>query len=607
MNFKRRHIHYLGKDDRLDKIFKSLPINSFIDKGRCGNGGTFLEIYNYLRCSIIIVPNVTITKDKTYPDDKPHEDRLFAIHGDITKEEVKGFLIRRDEAQKIITTPAGLEKVLWAAKKLKMLDEIHNDWFLLLDEAHSAITETHREDVIEVFRHVWDFKKICLISATPFYFTNPKIYELEHHHIKLTENIGVVNLVKSVSVKATVKSMIEESDNNDSKYFIFYNSVTEIASLLEALDLDDCRIYCAKGDKDENLIKLGDNKQYWREQPKNSDFAKINFFTTTAFEGWDMNIPDSVMIVATDIHKPHTLVGIDKCVQALGRARKVVKAYYHIFNDKGRVAFKSLEVIQANYTKTAKRLLSDYIDHLEDAKANGFKPILDTRIEKFCDNPETNPTFNTYKLDRVVNEEYNREVYNHKDFIAKRWAEFYYEPNPMVSNLKWESTRDAKRKSKAKQLEEDYNKIIALKDGKIMFFLSGNPVDNIKKKKNPLAYRASEYLSKEEMKALKHNPKKVEAELIKKEISNKKNQLQKLVGLHFKTGNRYTKEAIVKKLQELYLDVDYRNKKGEPQVALATHIKHFFEVEDCKLRMKDGKYANGFQLNRPTFTLKMAS
>lgn len=605
MNFKRRHVHYLGKDDRLDKIFKSLPVNSFIDKGRCGNGGTHLEIYNLLRCSIIIVPNITITKDKAYPDDKPHEDRLFAIHGDITQEEVRDFLKPRYKAQKIITTPAGLKKIIWAAEQLNMLNELHNDWFFLLDEAHSAITETYRDDIIEVFKHLWDFKMICLISATPYYFSDTKIYEMQHHKVKLTEKIGIVNLVKSVSVKAELKSMIEESADNNHKYFIFYNSVTEIASLLETLDLNDCRIYCAKGEKEENLIKLGGNKQYWREQPKNSDFAKINFFTTTAFEGWDMNIPDCVMIVATDIHKPHTLVGIDKCVQALGRARKEVKAYYHIFNHRNNKTFKSLEKIKEYYTKEGLNLLNKYKEYLQEAEANGFKPRYDDRIEKYCDNPKTNPIFNTYRLDQVVNEEYNREVYNHKDHIAVRWKEFYYEPNPRVSTIKWESKRDIIRKSKANQLKDDYDAIIEFKESKALFILS-NPVDKIKKR-NPLAYRASKHLSKAEMKALNHNPKKVEAALIKKENAKKNIQLIKLVDLNFKTGARYTKEAIADKLQELYLEVDYRNKKGEPQVALATHIKEFFETVDCKIRMKDNKSANGFELTRPTFHLKMVA
>lgn len=599
MNFKQNHYYSLKPDELLNKILTALPVNSFINKGRCGNGGTYIELYNYSRNSIIVVPNVAITKDKAYPDNKPPEQRLFAVHGEATREAVKDFMEKGYSAQKIITTPSGLNKILWAASELKISDRLYKEWFIMIDEAHSAVTETYRDDVMEIFEHFWDFENKCIISATPYYFSDPKIYELTHHKVIIEGSIGTVNLIGASNVSATLKEMIVNLKDKGSKLFIFYNSVTEIAKLLKAMKLEDCRIYCSEDKDGENFKKLGEYQKYWRKQPRNSEFTGVNFFTTTAFEGWDMNIEESIMITATDINKPHTLVGVDKCVQAVGRARKKVKHCIHITNHRNIQSFKSLDTIKEYYTKEANKLYSRYLEHMNEAKEQGFKPEYDIRIERYCDDAKTHPKINTYKLDRVINEEFNREIYNHISFIAKAWEQFYYKVKIHKSNAKWESKRDEERISKADILRRDYLKITE----EPLFFLGISQKDTIQRT-NPLAYRASLHLNQKEMEELKYSNKKVEAELIKRENDKKKIQLIKLIDLNFKAGNRYTKAHITEVIQHLYDSIEMMNKKGEPAKAKATDIKLFFEPTPCKINEK-GKYVNGFILNRPTFHLKM--
>ena len=134
-NFKSITIHKVDKTAYLDKIFAYIPVNAFINKGRCGIGATTLEIKNAGRCSIIVSPTIGILKDKV----KSHPE-LFIVYADVSYDEVKDQLALRLPAQKIMTTPEGIKKVISAAQELGMLGELHNKWFLMLDECHTFIS-----------------------------------------------------------------------------------------------------------------------------------------------------------------------------------------------------------------------------------------------------------------------------------------------------------------------------------------------------------------------------------------------------------------------------------------------------------------------------------
>lgn len=63
--FKTTTIYQTEITTRLDKIMPNgLPSNAFINKGRCAIGGTYMEIINKRRPSIIVVPNINILIDK---------------------------------------------------------------------------------------------------------------------------------------------------------------------------------------------------------------------------------------------------------------------------------------------------------------------------------------------------------------------------------------------------------------------------------------------------------------------------------------------------------------------------------------------------------------
>ena len=603
--FKSFNTFELGPKQYLDVLFKELPSNAFINKGKCANGATQLETSNLNRCSLVVEFNTHIVNDKVYPDDRPHEERLFAVHAEVTRDQVKEFLNKRLKASKIITTPAGVKKVITAAIELGMLKELYQKWFFCFDEIHSIITEDYRKDFYYAFNQFWEFKAKCMISATPYQFDYYRMKELDYIKIKITESVGLVNLVRAKSVRASLKYIIEDGLNNDSKYFLFINCVTEIVKLLELLKLEDCRIFCSDGNNKENFQKLGEYLKFWRKQPKNDDFAKFNFFTTTSFEGWDMNIENAVVIVATDIHKSRTLVGIDKCVQALGRARKTTKALYHVFNDRNIPNYKSLKDIKASNFKQAKMIYNTSKICYNEAKATGNKFMMTSSVEKFCSITDSGLKFNPIKVEQINYKDWINEIYNHRNFINQMWQNYYYETEPWDCERKLDTTRAMARRSKSEQLKLDYLELLHCKKDNIFSF-SQNVANNIKKN-NPLAYDASLILNEKQMEELKYNVKKITEKVILLKEDQKRIKLFKLINLNFKTGFRYPKTFITNKLTEIFTELEVKNGKGQLWIPLATHIKKFFDVNECKIPVPGGKPTNGFQLIRSTFELKLAA
>ena len=96
--FNSFYPYTIGPTDYIDKVFTYLPANAFINKGRCGIGGTTLELNNKNRCSIIVAPTVGILKDKK----KSHPD-LFIVWADVSVEDVKEQLAKREPHQKMMS------------------------------------------------------------------------------------------------------------------------------------------------------------------------------------------------------------------------------------------------------------------------------------------------------------------------------------------------------------------------------------------------------------------------------------------------------------------------------------------------------------------------
>lgn len=606
--FKTHTIYTIDPIDYLDKIFTVLPSNAFINKGRCGIGGTTLEINNKNRCSIIVSPTVGILIDKK----KSHPD-LFIVWAKVTLEEVKAELALKKPGQKFMTTAEGSRKVIEAAVELGMLEELYYKWFFLLDECHSYITEDYRKGILRPFDYFWQFKSKSIISATPYFFSDERFWQLDYHEVRFTREIGTVTLVDCVSVPATLKDLIIQAQTQKGRLHIFLNSVTEIVLTAKRLGLIDFNIYCANDKDGVNLRKLGDLKSHYKEQPDTNNFAKVNFYTSRYFEGWDLkDDEDAVMVLVSDIHCLHSKVSVGmKLKQAAGRIRIPNPQIIHLTNHhRNYQPSKSLKTLEEEYYAEATFKLKQHQDYLEYKRERNEQPTKNPDIENYADvaYKTQEATLNKLKLDQLINHAHSHEVYNNILLIEEEWVKGYFKVNVVTSKIQLETTTSMKRKSKAQQLKEDYLAIKASKQEKSFYF--GETVEDRIKVTNPLAYKAALLLDESVMDSLKYNPKQVNIEVIRASNVSQEKKLMQLLADEFKQGTRDTVDNIKTRLQRIYNLLDLRNPRtGKCLIAYATDLdtNGWFDIHPSKEDTGKDRLENGFIIMRARFSVRVAA
>ena len=295
----------------LSEVISDLPTNCVFDKGAVGCGGTTLAI-NSKENYVIFVPFVSLVNNKVN-----QHDNLFAVKEGVTVQAIKDY-VNAAETIKIITTYDSLSKVVEA------LGEAVNSVNLLIDELHLLFTQyTFRKEAVQSVLDLYtNFKTYCFMTATPV---------KEKYTLKEIKNIPVVKAkwnntaetkvasVKCENVEGTVCAMINQHLDNkgtDNLYF-FVNSVDFINKVVEICNLDNnnSRMICSQSNSGKRKLKLAISDT--SSEPK-----KINFITSTAFEGCDLYDENGRIIIISDGTKAHTLTDIStSLLQIAGRIR----------------------------------------------------------------------------------------------------------------------------------------------------------------------------------------------------------------------------------------------------------------------------------------------
>jgi hypothetical protein len=614
--FKTTTTYVVNPKTLLNKIFPDgLPVNAFIDKGRCAIGATYDEIMRKSRCSIIVVPNISIIHNKhlSHPD-------LDVVYGEKSYKDVEDMLRVPKLGQKFMTTPEGMKKIMEAAEKLGRLNELKRKWFLLLDEAHTFITENYREDILLPFKYFWMFDNKSIISATPYFFSDKRFQSLDFHQVKFDAPLGTVRLINSKSVVGTLDYILKHLDEFPGNLHIFYNSVKEIVNAIKRAAITDFTVCCANDKDGENMKTLGEYVANFVEEPSTDTYKKVNFYTCKYFEGWDLFDKDATAILVTDVHKQHTKVAVGmKGKQAIGRVRenkeKQSNLYQiiHITNHSNNKSMKTAEQFKKEFSLEAELLIKQNEERVMFYNEQGRKVFEDERLIKFADiDKETKlATLDTMKLDQQINEAANTEIYNHIDFIKKDWEDSYFEVVVEHVDFKVETGTSIKRKSGSAQLKEGYQTLVNSKvtqQTKGIFNIISSVESDIKGS-NPLAYQAYKLLDEEKMSELKYNVKKVQAAVIVKENNLVEVKLMKLLNNAFRVSLFYTNDEIKRKLQTIYNDLNIRENNGNIKVAIANQIEESgrFETHITKRKNNKGVYEHGRVILRPQFALRMAA
>ena len=597
--------------DYMDEAFDVIPSNAFINKGRCGVGGTHLEL-NTDRNTILVVPNTSVIIDKKSEKDKNgilEYPNLFPVYKGVTPRNIADYMLSDIPYKKIMTTPDSLHKIIKAAGS--DTDKLFSDNFLLMDESHTVITETYREAMLKAFEQCFSFKNRAYISATPYYFTDPRMKDLNYYRIIFDKPLGTVEVVNTESIEACLRFMLTNAHECPGNLHIFYNSVTEIAEIIRYAGITDCNVFCA--DRQENKDKIG---QFFNSQPTNGQYKKINFYTTSHFEGWSLREVTPTIILVTDVYRPHTRVGIsNKGVQAIGRQRvdyrnpETLPKIYHVTNHRNKPEFKNLREFENDYLREAKCDIDRYNEDLKkygEASNSNKIEYMKTIAEI---NEETGQAkINNSKIDQLINESACNEEFNHLCHIKAAWERAGYETDmrKYEETIKKDTEQRERKRLTSKSIQDILSDFEALEPkNTCTFFRNEEHEQQLKQLKNkyPALYKAYQMLTREEIKATQYNVKEIEKLVILKNNKSLGMKILKLLPLYFVVGKRYTKEEVKRKLQKIYDETGYEKKATAAQI----DNPKWYDVKPCKVKNKQGNYDNGFEIIRMNFKLLVST
>ena len=541
-----------------------LPSKVLINKGKVGCGGTTVALTDN-RDTIVCVPFVNLIKNKC-----KQNKEVLGVYSGVTVDKINEYV----ETHKI-------KKIMCTYDQLPRLASIVGyNYFLLVDELHLLFLQyIFRDTAIRgVLNEYKNFKDWAFLTATPIEseFMLDELKDIPVYNIEWESKREItVEAVKCDSVKSTIASIIEKFLNNEieGNAHIFVNSVKFIATMIKYFDFEEtqCRAIWSKNNKEYKNYCAGIPNSDTLSKPK-----KINFYTSTCFEGCDLYDEDGKIFIVSDSSKAQTLLDISTSIrQIAGRIRNTkYDKIYHLFSntryntDLSYEEFKEYALNEAEEAKKyASRINSD-AELLKGTKSseyvylykneNGFefdKNLILIDIFNYKNN-------NTYSLSVNMLNEYAK------------------------NNIKVNLTSDDKKikiASKTITWKEYVKRYCELKKSE---YYIGEELELIEEK-YPFIKAAYELFGDTLVDMRIDNVKRA---VIAKD--DKKNQSEKIIYLlrtcdGFKEGTFTTGKKIKEILQTIY------DKAGFDKKATISDFRNYAELKPANKRI-DGKQVNGY-------------
>lgn len=288
--------------EKLSNLIKDFPDNCYVNKQITGCGGTTLVLRNAVNY-VVLVPYINLLKSKV-ADNQDIVD-LIGVYGETDSEEITAYLESGAEPKKIVCTYDSLPKLLrtkgFNPKAFK----------LLVDEAHTLVNlGSFKAATCEfVLQNYTKFESYVFLTATPTkreYFPealiNVPLCTIQWDDVRNVK-FNLQNIEQGIGLNNALFGLCYDylMQKIEGNAHIFYNSVSEIASVLNKLkevvdketgknlfDPNDIRVVCSKSGTNQKTFnsRLGTK---WASIADITDpVRKINLYTSTAFEGADV-------------------------------------------------------------------------------------------------------------------------------------------------------------------------------------------------------------------------------------------------------------------------------------------------------------------------------
>lgn len=582
----------------LSEHYSEIPSNCVFNKVATGCGGTTLEIENRNRNSIITVPLAEMIDNKAnqYPNDRtPEGFRLLGVKEGVYKADIVNYL-KENKIHKIIVTYDSLPKVIEAIEELNQ--QPLNEYFLLIDEVHYIMNNyTLRKDAVRRLLETYKrFDRWCFMTATPNEdeFTLEELKDVPVEVAKMPmEKIRIHN-VKTVQVEATTRKLIRAYLGKSlANAHIFVNSVEFIASMIKACGLTDenCKAVWSKGNK-----SYKDSIQGISRSAVGDPAKKINFYTSTCFEGSDISDPEGQYIIVSDGKKAHTLNDISTSLrQIMGRVRdtKYRNTAIHILNTtkySGCRTYDEYKMRAEMLRESAERMVEAFNGVHKDSwfseevlnekyitRVNGVHK-LDVNLIMY-DLMKYKLAMETYSTVAIVQTEQSKAGIQGASF------EDSLEPSDLIKMEKGSGVKFAESFEEYANIQEELYPV-----GKIVFRTIPTITEErlkILEDTYPFLKEAYTTLGADEVRRLKYNQTNIKKALIVKSDLNHVNKIAQLLSGSIKVGNWYSIDQCTKIIEKTYKQC------GIPKTPKAVDMDRYYGIEP-RLKRIDGRVTSGY-------------
>lgn len=382
---------------KLSDIIKDFPDNCYVNKQITGCGGTTLVLRNDIDY-LVLVPYVNLLKSKI-ADNKSYN--VLGIYGETATKDIVEYL-EQDGLKKIICTFDSLPRLMETSGFNP------SNFKLLVDEAHTLVNlGSFKASTCEyVLRNYTQFKSYVFLTATPT--------KREYFPESLaTLPLCTINWSDVRVVKFNLQQIEEGTGLNNSLFglcldyllgkvegnaHIFYNSVTELTSVLNKLkklenketkkfliDPSNIRVVCSAAKANQKTFNSKLGIAWGKIGDINDPVTKINFYTSTAFEGADIYDKEGHTYIIINGARDSTKVDFHVLVpQICGRIRDSIYSE-HVNLLVGNLP-EAASCTKEQWTNTVRERIEysqKRLDAINDPNAN---PILIADAKKAAEN-----------------------------------------------------------------------------------------------------------------------------------------------------------------------------------------------------------------------------
>lgn len=562
---------YLSDLDEFSGGDISILHNTVFNKSVTGIGGTTLALKSK-ESIIILMPFISVVDNK-----HGVVDDMFTVKGGVTVASIVRYL-KNNNRRKIVSTFDGLDKIV-RAYELSGID-IYKD-FLLVDEWQVLFQQYgFRTDVVNyLLRESVKFEKKCFMTATPikrdYWFD--ELLGLEELVLDYDVEPIVLKHYKSRNIIDEAVAIIRNQSADNNLHF-FINSVDTIKSIAKTMNLprSDVRVICSRQDK--NRAKLNEYKIEGTKDP----VKKVNFYTSTCFEGCDIFDKKGKVFVLCDGAKAHTLVDIATTLpQIAGRIRDIEDTSVNLVYSSTRY----IDISQEEFDEAIRKNIEVADDIIRGVTTEEAVKALDmdyinSRYLKVEDGKLRHDKIFLY-VDKA-NFEMARDYSYRANITAKMRGNF----NPVKVNKPWAEEIEVVESEKVQKLsfkEQCQHYSEALKGN--VNYLSEYP---------KIVIDAVEKLGIQRLEDINYHRGDTSKALIGMMDTSDEIKIMKMLNL--RNSKFYSSSFLKDKFDNIYSSLDIN------ATAKATDIKRFYEVKSTVRKIK-GSPVRGFMVILPKISV----